>query len=183
MKGDPRRPYAGAPGRVRALAPGRENLVGQEVAPTFCLRPCDRTRSRMLVQPPLETRGTPISQPTRNPEAPPGLSDLLAYPTSWSIIKLRQRGFWDGIGNFDPVPYWQRLSVDSLILYGENDMNVPSSKSTAILRSLGNPNINVRIYEGSGHALESPEGRGKSIFREDALRDIRDFVFSSTSTL
>jgi len=108
----------------------------------------------------------------------PVLSDLLAYPASWSITKGRQKGFWDAIGNFDPVPYWQRLSVDSLILYGENDTNVPSSKSAAILQSLGNPNINVRIYEGSGHALESPEGRGKSIFREDALRDILDFVLS-----
>ena len=111
----------------------------------------------------------------------PVLSDLLAYPASWSITKVRQSGFWDAIGNFDPVPYWQRVSVDSLILYGENDTNVPSSKSTAILRSLGNPNINVRVYEGSGHALESPEGMGNSIFREDALRDIRDFIFSSTT--
>ena len=112
----------------------------------------------------------------------PGFSDFLAYPASWSLIKFRQSEFWDAIGNFDPVPYWQRLSVASLVLYGENDTNVPSGESAAILRSLGNPNINVRIYEGSGHALESPEGRGKSIFREDALRDIRDFVFSSAST-
>ena len=112
----------------------------------------------------------------------PVLSDLLAYPASWSIIYGRQREFWDAVGNFDPVPYWQELSVGSLTLYGENDTNVPSSKSAAILRSLGNPNINVRIYEGSGHALESPEGSGKSIFREDALRDIRDFIFSMTST-
>jgi dienelactone hydrolase len=111
----------------------------------------------------------------------PGLSDLLAYPASWSIIKGRQRGFWDAIGNFDPVPYWQGLSVESLILYGENDSNVPSSESAAILRSLGNPNIAVRIYEGSGHALESPEGKGSSIFREDALRDIRDFINAITT--
>ncbi|MDH3336307.1 MAG: alpha/beta fold hydrolase [Gammaproteobacteria bacterium] len=110
----------------------------------------------------------------------PGLSDLLAYPASWSITKVRQREFWDAIGNFDPVPYWRRLSVDSLVLYGENDMNVPSSESAAILRSLGKPNIEVKIYEGSGHALESPEGIGRSIFREDALRDIRDFIYSST---
>ena len=111
----------------------------------------------------------------------PGISDLLAYPASWSITKVRQRGFWDAIGNFDPVPYWQRLSVESLVLYGENDTNVPSSESAAILRSLGNPNIEVKIYEGSGHALESPEGKGRSIFREDALRDIRDFIYSSTT--
>ncbi len=111
----------------------------------------------------------------------PGLSDLLAYPSSWSIIRARQRGFWGAIGNFDPVPYWQRIAVDSLVLYGENDTNVPSRKSAEILRSLGNPNIDVRIYEGSGHALESPAGEGQSIFREDALRDIRDFI-RSTST-
>lgn len=111
----------------------------------------------------------------------PGVSDLLAYPATWSITKVRQREFWEAIGNFDPVPYWQRLSVASLVLYGENDANVPSRKSAAILRSLDNPNIKVNIYEGSGHALESPEGEGTSIFREDALRDIRDFINSSTT--
>jgi len=58
---------------------------------------------------------------------------------------------------------------------------VPSSESAAILRSLDNPNIAVRIYEGSGHALESPEGTGRSIFREDALRDIRDFINDLTT--
>ena len=112
----------------------------------------------------------------------PGLSDLLAYPSAWSIIMARQRGFWEAVGNFDPVPYWQELAVDSLVLYGENDTNVPSRKSAEILRSLGNPNIDVKIYEGSGHALESPAGAGKSIFREDALRDIRDFIRSTTLT-
>ncbi len=111
----------------------------------------------------------------------PGLSDLLAYPSSWSIIMARQRGFWAAIGNFDPVPYWRKTAVESLVLYGENDTNVPSRKSAAILRSLGNPNIDVRVYEGSGHALESPQGVGRSIFREDALREILDFV-QSTAT-
>ncbi len=112
----------------------------------------------------------------------PGLSDLLAYPSSWMIINVRQKVFWDSIGNFDAVPYWQRLSIESLVLYGELDTNVPSSESAEILRSLGKPNIDVRIYEGSGHALESPTGEGNSIFREDALRDIRDFVLSATSS-
>jgi len=111
----------------------------------------------------------------------PGISDLLAYPASWSIINVRQSRFWDAVGNFDPVPYWQGLSVESLVLYGENDTNVPSSKSAAILRSLGKSNIDVRIYKGSGHALESPEGMGRRIFREDALRDIRDFINAMTT--
>ncbi len=113
----------------------------------------------------------------------PGLSDSLAYPSSWMIISVRQKVFWDSIGNFDAVPYWQRLSIESLVLYGELDTNVPSSESAEILRSFGKPNIDVRIYKGSGHALESPTGEGNSIFREDALRDIRDFVLSTTASL
>lgn len=105
----------------------------------------------------------------------PGLSDLLAYPAAWSV-RIRQREFWNAVGNFDPRPYWQALSVRSLVLYAQNDTNVPSIKSAEALRSLGNRNIDVRIYEGSGHALESPESAGNSIFREDALRDIRGFI-------
>lgn len=113
----------------------------------------------------------------------PGIADILARISAWSIINLRQKSFWDAIGNFDPVPYWQRLSVDSLVLYGENDTNVPSLESADVLRSLGNPHIDVSIYKCSGHALESPPDEGDSIFREAALNDIRDFVISATNPL
>ena len=110
----------------------------------------------------------------------PGLSDLLAYPSSWMVRNVAQPGFWDAIGNFDPLPYWRTLSVEALILYGENDTNVPTSESAAILESLDKSNLDVRIYEGSGHALVTPEGEGNSIVREDAMRDIRDFILSAT---
>jgi dienelactone hydrolase len=109
----------------------------------------------------------------------PGLSDLLAYPSAWSI-RIRQSEFWNAVGNFDPRPYWQRLSVPALVLYGQNDTNVPSRRSAEVLRSLNSQNIEVRIYRDSGHALESPRGEGNSIFREDALKDIRDFIHSAS---
>lgn len=109
----------------------------------------------------------------------PGFSDLLAYPSAWSIIYLRQKGFWDAIGNFDPLPFWDRITIPSLVLYGEEDQNVPSSRSAELLRSLNNPHIEVRIYAGSGHALESPEGEGNRIFRADALMDIVNFVVAA----
>jgi pimeloyl-ACP methyl ester carboxylesterase len=107
----------------------------------------------------------------------PVLADLLAYPSAWSIIWVRQRPFWRAIGNFDPLPCWRRLSVPSLSLYGENDANVPARASAARLRALGNPNVSVIVFPGSGHALESPPGSGRSIFRPDALEAIRRFVF------
>lgn len=105
----------------------------------------------------------------------PGLSDLLARPAAWSV-RQRQRSFWEAVGNFDPLPYWRQLSVPALVLYGEDDTNVPSERSAARLRELGNPNIEIRIYAGSGHALESPVGEGESIFRPDALRDLQQFI-------
>lgn len=106
----------------------------------------------------------------------PGIADLFAYPASWSLIYLRQKEFWGAVGNFDPLPYWRNISTDSLVLLGENDTNVPSSRSAERLRELKKPNIEVKIYAGSGHALEAPEGSGNKIIREDALEDVRDFI-------
>ena len=109
----------------------------------------------------------------------PGLADALAYPASWSIIHIRQRAFWKAVGNFDPLPCWRRIAVPALVLYGEEDTNVPTRRSAERLRSLENPDIEVRVYAGSGHALESPPGAGDSLFRPEALRDIRDFILDS----
>ncbi len=112
----------------------------------------------------------------------PGLSDILAYPAAWSLIGIRQKDFWSAVGNFDPAPYWQRVSVPTLVLYGGEDTNVPSAESAARLRSLGNSHITVKVYEGSGHALQDPVGQGQRIFREDALSDIRNFIHSASLT-
>ncbi|MEN8375096.1 MAG: alpha/beta fold hydrolase [Gemmatimonadota bacterium] len=109
----------------------------------------------------------------------PGLSDLMAIGTAYALRKGSKRAFWDAVGNFDVLPHWRALSVDGLVLYGELDTNVPSAASAARLRSLGKPNIAVRVFEGSGHALEDPPEQGNSIFREDALEEIRAFVAGS----
>lgn len=106
----------------------------------------------------------------------PGLAHVLAYPSTWSIIHLRQKSFWNAVGNFDATTYWNRVEVPALVLYGEEDTNVPSARSATAIRALDKPNIDVRVYPGSGHALESPEGQGDSIIRHDALDDIRAFI-------
>jgi len=61
---------------------------------------------------------------------------------------------------------------------GEGDSNTPSQRCAARLRALGKLNNKVRIYEGSGHAFETGRGKGDSIFRKDALEDIRAFKVS-----
>lgn len=106
----------------------------------------------------------------------PGFSNLLAYPSAWSIREVRQPEFWDAVGNFDPLPHWQQVTVPALVLYGEDDTNVSSDESAALLRSLGKENIDVRVFAGSGHALADPVGEGQSYIRAEVLQAITDFI-------
>ena len=106
----------------------------------------------------------------------PGISNIIAFPSTFFLTKITQKEFWDAIGNFDPIPYWEKLATNSLVLYGQEDTNMPSEKSAARLHSLNESNIEVKIYKGSGHALQDPEGEGDSIIRKDALIDILNFI-------
>jgi dienelactone hydrolase len=106
----------------------------------------------------------------------PGLSNVLAYVGYANVRYLAQPQLYDLIVDYDPLPYWSDVSTSSLVLFGADDTNVPTSESAQRLANLGNPHIRVRVYEGSGHALESPEGSGRSIIRQDALDEIASFI-------
>ena len=49
-------------------------------------------------------------------------------------------------------------------------------ESAKRLNALGKSNLRIEIYEGSGHALQDPVGRGNSIIREEALAAIRSTI-------
>ncbi len=106
----------------------------------------------------------------------PGISNMLAYVGSANVRYLAQPELYELIVDYDPLPYWQDISVKSLALFGADDTNVPSAESAERLMALDNPFIRVTVYEGSGHALESPLGHGNSIVRQDALQVISEFV-------
>lgn len=108
----------------------------------------------------------------------PGVADLIAYPSTWVLRNFTQKEFWDAVGNFDALPYWEELSIPTLVMYGGDDPNVPAEASKARLESLNKDNITVNIYEGSEHALQDPPGMGNSRFREEALTHIREFIDS-----
>jgi len=106
----------------------------------------------------------------------PGISNVLAYVGAANVRYLAQPQLYKLIVDYDPLLYWGRISVDSLALFGTDDTNVPSAESARRLKSLGNPHVRVKVYEGSGHALESPLGHGNSIIRNEALEDISAFI-------
>jgi dienelactone hydrolase len=109
----------------------------------------------------------------------PGVSRALAYVSTFVIRSWVQKDFWSAVGDFDPLPYWRKLEVPALVLFGEADTNTPSARSAELLGGLENPEITVRIYAGSGHALQDPPERGDRLIRQDALADIRDFIRQS----
>ena len=106
----------------------------------------------------------------------PGISNVLAYIGAANVRYLAQPQLYKLIVDYDPLLYWGRISVDSLALFGTDDTNVLSAESIRRLESLRNPHVRVKVYEGSGHALESPLGHGNSIIRNDALEDISVFI-------
>ena len=109
---------------------------------------------------------------------PPGLSYLVALGSTAHIRYVRQPEFWSAVSDFNPNEYWHQIDTSALILYGEDDTNVPTLESVRRLEALENPNIEVIVYEDSGHALEEPRYMGNSIFREDALEKISQFIKS-----
>ncbi len=111
----------------------------------------------------------------------PGISNLLAYVGSANVRHLAQPQLYELITDYDPLPYWRDITIDSLVFFGADDTNVPSAKSAERLRAVDNPHIHVKVYEGSGHALESPHGQGNSIIRLDALDGISGFILSASS--
>jgi esterase/lipase len=110
----------------------------------------------------------------------PGFSNLLAYITTFVNWNFVNRDFWSAVGNFDPLPYWQEVTIPALVLLGDQDKDVPSARSRERLNELENENIRVVVFEGSGHILEAPPGIGGDYQREDALELIRDFILNTT---
>ncbi len=109
----------------------------------------------------------------------PGISNALAYVGSANVRYLAQPQLYELIVDYDPLPYWHDISTDSLALFGADDTNVPSIESADRLVALDNPYIRAKIYEGSGHALESPREQGNSVIRIDALDEISGFIHSA----
>lgn len=109
----------------------------------------------------------------------PGVSHLIAGMSTTYIQHVGQREFWNEISKFDPLPYWQELDVEALLLFGADDSNVPVAESVERIEALGLPSIGTVVFEGSGHALEEPPEQGSRIIRADALDAMAEFILQT----
>ncbi|NIL94974.1 MAG: alpha/beta fold hydrolase [Woeseiaceae bacterium] len=106
----------------------------------------------------------------------PGISYLIALASTAHIRHVRMPQFYDRVADYDPIPLWDAMAVNALVLYGSDDTNVPSEESAARLQALDKASIDIIIHEGSGHALQDPLGEGNDLIRDEALAAIRDFI-------
>ena len=109
----------------------------------------------------------------------PGVSNLVSYVNTFIYENVTGKEWNDAVGNFDPLPYWQKVNIPALVLHGSEDHNVPSAESKARFEALGKDNIRVIMYAGSGHGLEDPPGTGDHYIREEALSDMLNFINSA----
>ena len=110
----------------------------------------------------------------------PGVSNLFSHAYAFILENITLKEWWETVGNFDPLPYWQKVNIPVLVLHGSEDHNVPSAESKERFEALGKDNIRIIMYEGSGHGLEDPPGTGDRYIREEALSDMLNFIITTT---
>ena len=63
--------------------------------------------------------------------------------------------------SYDPTPFLRELDVPMLWVFGENDINVPTARSVAVLEQLRSGfdrDITVKVYPDVGHSLMTWKG-------------------------
>lgn len=111
----------------------------------------------------------------------PGVSDGIAALSSIYIRKVAQPEFWNAVGNYDALPYWEKVDVPALVLLGGDDTNTHTRMGVERFKTLDKANIDVIVFDGSGHALQDPAGRGNDYIRHEARDAMASFVHRVTS--
>lgn len=105
---------------------------------------------------------------------------IVVVPVTHFLMDLRWPR-WSEVAGYDPIPFWEELDVPGLVIYGEEDNNVPVQDSVALLEGAikgdASLDLTVRVFPESGHALFEP---GTRVVREDFLELLASWIHEST---
>lgn len=86
----------------------------------------------------------------------------LDAPLSKTDMSFR---FWHLINDYDPVPYWAKISRPVLAILGELDTNTPVSETVTILersfKNAKNSDFTVRVFPKAEHTLFGRPEKGQ----------------------
>jgi len=83
-------------------------------------------------------------------------SELRGLPTSLKEYNTELYTRLASDITYDPTPFLRELKVPMLYVFGENDINVPTVKSVAVLEQLKSDpshDITIKVYPNVGHSL------------------------------
>ena len=100
------------------------------------------------------------------------LAKLIAPLTTKNIQRM---DFWLPLAGYDPLPYWEKVSVPAFAAFGGGDVNVPVEESISRLESL-EKEIEYAVYPEGGHGITSPT-TGK--VQLEYLNDLSDFILKA----
>lgn len=82
-----------------------------------------------------------------------------------------------GVAEDDPLPFWRKLKVPALIVYGDQDTQIRVAKSAELIRRHLGDRVELKIYPGAGHAIRE---RGTPVLREDFIRHLVGWITLTT---
>lgn len=91
--------------------------------------------------------------------------------------KARRPVWWEKNGDYNSIPYLEKLEIPSLIVYGGKDTNAPVEASLQNLREIQQSpegrNVTIKVYENSGHGMGDPE---TGWIREEYLKFVTNWI-------
>ncbi|HXV73502.1 MAG TPA: alpha/beta hydrolase, partial [Sphingomonadales bacterium] len=105
----------------------------------------------------------------------------LLFTPDGEVAKNVEPGAYDTLF-FDPLPYWEKISVPVFAVWGEEDSNVPANQSRELIteRLPRNGLVTAIVYPGTGHGLdlENPADGEYRFFRlnPDYLSALEKFL-------
>jgi len=97
------------------------------------------------------------------------LAELLAPLTTRNIQGM---DFWKPLTGFDPLPYWEQVSVPAFAALGGGDINVPVEESLHRFENL-EIDMLIKVYPEGGHGITDPNtGEVQPAF----LNDLSGFI-------
>ncbi len=100
----------------------------------------------------------------------------ISFPFARLLLRF-QWPSWQDVKDFDPIPLWQTMAAPSLLVFGDEDKNVPVPQSIRRLESTikqtRQHNLTVKVFHGSGHGLREP---GSKQIRSDFLNLLVEWI-------
>jgi len=96
------------------------------------------------------------------------------------------RWWWTLVGNYDPAPVWEKITIPVLNVEGELDKNVPAEESLArmdqSLKRAGNKDCTFKIFPKADHSIRLASQSGTPLFFAPGFLDfITDWLLKRVS--